>query len=180
MYRGSRVYHRWAGVFAALFLLIIAATGLLLALKARLDWMRPPIVEAQKVEDLSEVLSVASITEAAIAEGNPNLRSVSDIDRIDYRPRHNIFKVLSREGYVEMQVCGATGAVLSTSFRADQFTEDIHDLSFFAEWIHALILPLVAILLFSLAATGIGMFFTPVVRRWRFRKRGPPPKPGMS
>jgi uncharacterized iron-regulated membrane protein len=174
MYRGSRVFHRWVGVTAALFLLVLSATGLLLALKGRLAWMRPPVVEAQRVESLADVIGVDAVFASVLAQNNPHLRTVRDIDRIDYRPRHNVFKVLSREGYVEMQVDGATGEVLSTSFRNDQFTEDIHDLSFFGDLVHSLLLPAVAIGLFVLAATGIGLFFTPVVRRWQYRRRNRP------
>jgi uncharacterized iron-regulated membrane protein len=89
---------------------------------------------------------------------------------VDYRPKSNIFKVISKEGYREVQVDGKTGKALSDHFRNDQFTEDIHDLSFFGDTPHDYFLPLVALALFALASSGIGLFLTPIVRRRKFER----------
>jgi uncharacterized iron-regulated membrane protein len=177
MYRGTRQVHKWIGIVLALFLALIALTGFLLAIKGRVAWMRPPEATAQTVESAEEVISIAQAVDAVLALERPEIRSVRDIDRIDYRPRRNIFKVLSREGYLEVQVDGRTAEVLSTSFRGDQLVEDIHDLSFFAEFAHALLLPFVALGLLALSVSGIVIFGTPVFRRWQFnrRKRGRAP-----
>ncbi len=172
MYRSSRQLHRWIGIVSALFLAVIAVTGFLLANKARIGWLRPPEVQAQEVAGAREVVSVHTVTNAAIALGDPHLLTMKDIDRVDYRPKSNIFKVVSKDGYREVQVDGATGKVLSHAARNDQLVEDIHDLSFFADWTHALFLPLVALALLGLAVSGIGLFLTPVYRRWTFRRGG--------
>lgn len=171
MFRSSRTLHRWIGVLTALFLILIAATGFLLANKSRVAWLRPPVVETQSVDTAAKIVSVDTATRAAFALGHPELRTMKDVDRVDYRPKNNVFKVISRDGYREVQVCGARGTVLSSSFRGDQFVEDLHDFTWFAEWAHAWLLPLVAIGLFSLGVSGIVIFFTPVIRRWRFRRQ---------
>jgi uncharacterized iron-regulated membrane protein len=171
MYRTSRQLHRWVGIIAALFLLMVATTGFLLANKSRWAWMRPPEVEAQKVEVPSEIVPVERAVAAAFALGHPDLKTMKDVDRVDYRPKSNIFKVISKNGYQEVQVDGKTATVLSHSFRNDQLTEDLHDLSFFGDLPHDWFLPLVALALFTLAGSGIGLFLTPVVRRWRFQRR---------
>ena len=174
MYRTSRQLHRWVGFCAALFLLVLATTGFLLANKSRWAWMRPPVVKAEAVAVAAEIVTVERVVEAVFALNLVEIRSLGDIDRVDYRPKDNVFKVVSKEGYREVQVDGKTGQVLASSFRPDQFAEDIHDLSFFGKFAHAWLLPLVAIALATLAASGIGLFLTPIVRRWRFNrsKRG--------
>lgn len=170
MYRRTRTLHRLIGLVASLFLVIIAVTGFLLANKARLAWMRPPAQPGAPYETLAEVINIEQAVNAAFALGDPRLQKPSDIDRVDYRPKQNIFKIVSKEGYLEVQVDGKTGQVVSKAFRTDQLVEDIHDLSFFADWLHAYWLPVVAILLLGLALSGVGIYFVPVVRRYRFRK----------
>jgi uncharacterized iron-regulated membrane protein len=171
------------GIGSALFLLVLAVTGFLLANKGRWDWMRPPEVQAQKVDDPAQVVSVATAVEAAFALQLPELKAMKDVDRVDYRPKSNVFKVISKEGYREVQVDGATGKVLSSSFRYDQLSEDIHDLSIAGDGAHEWLLPLVALALGGLAISGISLFTTPIWRRWRFRSgkvKGPsPPKGSM-
>jgi uncharacterized iron-regulated membrane protein len=171
VYKRLRAFHRWIGLLASLFLLVISSTGFLLALKANLSWMRPPEVAGTKIDDLSNVISPGQAAESAFATGHPELREPKDIDRIDYRPKSNIFKILSKTGYLEIQVDGISGKVLSQSTRVDQITEDIHDLSFFAEGLHQYVLPIVALFLFFLALSGIIIFATPIFRRIKFRRQ---------
>jgi len=177
MYRGSRVFHRWTGVVASLFLLVLAVTGFLLAIKGKVGWMRPPEVETTKIESAAGIVPLAMVVEPVFALNIPELTSLKDIDRIDYRPKSNVFKVVSKQAYHEVQVDGSTGKVLSVARRNDQWIEDIHDLSIIHDAGREWVLPTIAIALFGLGATGIGLFFTPVVRRWQFKRRpgGPPP-----
>lgn len=171
MYHKLRTLHRWIGLLSALVLLIIAVTGFLLATKGTFGWIRPPEKDGQPVDSLSEVVSVEQAAEAAFAAGIAELQSRDDIDRIDYRPDSNVFKIVSNEGYYEVQVDGKTGEVIQIARRVDQLSEDIHDLSFFGDAFHGYLLPLVACGLFLLSLSGIAMFFVPVVRRWRYRKK---------
>lgn len=170
MYHRLRSLHRWVGLAASMFLIVIAATGFLLATKGTFGWIRPPEQEGARIEGFDEVISVDRVAKAAFAVGLEKLRERGHIDRIDYRPKSNIFKVVSKEGYHEVQVCGKTGEVLSVAFRTDQLAEDIHDLSWFSDLLHAYWLPVVAVLLFTLGCTGVWIFFVPVVRRIKFRR----------
>jgi len=170
MYRTLRTIHRWTGLFSSLILLSIAVTGFMLAKKGDIAWLRPPVVEATPATDYQSVIGPGAAMEAAFSVGDARLSEPGHVDRVDYRPKDNIHKVLSKDGYLEVQVDGSTGRVLQSAVRNDQLTEDIHDLSFFAEFAHAWILPLVAIVLFFLSLSGIIMFFVPVYRRWQFKR----------
>ncbi|MCW5943746.1 MAG: PepSY domain-containing protein [Fimbriimonadaceae bacterium] len=171
MYHGSRIWHRRLGAIAAVFLVLIAGTGFLLANKARFSWMRPPEAKGGAFERLTEVVSLDQAARAAFALGHPELQTHRDIDRIDYRPKRNIFKVISKTGYREVQVDGKTGEVLSSSYRTDQLTEHVHDLSFFGDAFHGWVLPGVALVLFFLGLSGTYMYFVPVWRRAAFRRK---------
>ncbi|HRI43602.1 MAG TPA: PepSY-associated TM helix domain-containing protein [Fimbriimonadaceae bacterium] len=171
MYRLLRVVHRWVGLIASLFLLTVGITGFLLATKGTFGWIRPPEQDGQPVDSPSEIVTVDRAMTAAFGVGLAKLATPKDIDRVDFRPKRNVFKILSKEGYHEVQVCGKTGEVLQVASRNDQLAEDIHDLSFFREAMHTYLLPLVALSLVYLAASGIAMFFTPIVRRMKFNRK---------
>ena len=170
MFRILRQSHKWVGVVASLLLVVLATTGFLLATKGKIEWMRPPEAKAEKVESPAEIVSVQVAVEAAFAKGIPELRTMKDVDRVDYRPKSNIFKIISKEGYQEVQVDGKTGKVLTVSFRNDQLAEDIHDFSIFSDLMHEYGLPITALGLLTLAISGIGMFFTPIFRKRKFFK----------
>lgn len=170
MYRLLRVIHRWVGLFACLFLATIAVTGFLLATKGSLGWIRPPEREGETLTSLSNTIGLDQAGNAALSLGIANLASHKDIDRMDYRPGKNIYKILSKKGYHEVQVCGTTGKVLQIAKRNDQFTEDIHDLSYFSDTLHRFVLPAIAFSLLYLSISGATMFFIPVIRRIKFRR----------
>jgi uncharacterized iron-regulated membrane protein len=171
MYRSIRSIHRWIGLLASLFLMTLAVTGTLLATKKTTGWVRPPEAEGSAFESLSELVSVERASAAAFALGIAELQTTKDIDRVDYRPKSNILKIVSKEGYHEVQVDGRTGEVLRVSHRMDQLVEDIHDLSYFSDWMNGYFLPVVGLGLFTLGLTGVVIFFVPVVRRFRFRAK---------
>lgn len=171
MYRNLRVLHRWIGVFACLFLVLVSATGFLLSLKRSVPAIQPSTQQGEAVGELAAVIPVASVLDAVFALNLPDLKGVDDIDRVDYRPDKNVFKVLSAENYHEVQVCGKTGNVLGVAQRNDHLFEDLHDLRFFSDHLHTWVLPAVALSLFVLGLSGLVMFFVPVVRRWKFKHR---------
>ena len=171
MFHFLRTTHRWVGIIAALFLIVIAGTGFLLATKDTFGWVKPKTHSGADIADLTEVVSLEDAAQAAFALDIPELKSHLDIERIDYRPEKNVFKVVSHKGYHEVQVDGKTGEVLNVAKRVDQIAEDIHDFRFFADALHLYWLPVVAILLFALGCTGIVIYFVPVVRRWKFKRK---------
>ncbi len=170
MYRLLRVIHRWVGLFSCIFLATIAITGFLLATKGSIGWVRPPEQKGPEIESLRESIGLNEAAEAACNLGISELKSHKDIDRMDYRPNKNIYKIVSNEGYHEVQVCGSTGKVLQVATRNDQLTEDIHDLSFFGDGFHTYLLPLISFALLYLSVSGASIFLVPVLRRKKFHK----------
>ncbi len=170
MYHFLRNLHKWIGLFACLFLVVTSVTGFLLAIKKRSDWVQPFVVSGGAISGSGEVVSMEKVYEAAREAGGEGFSSFNDLNRVDYRPGDNVFKVRSADGLREVQVDGATGKVLKVSPRRDQLFENIHDLSFFGGPLHDWVLPVIAVALFLMGTTGVVMFFVPVVRRWRFRR----------
>jgi uncharacterized iron-regulated membrane protein len=176
VYHRLRALHRWVGLIGSIFLIVISATGFLLATKGSIGWIRPAEKDGTEISSLAEVVSNHQAAEAAFALGIPELQTMAHIDRIDYRPKSNVFKVVSKEGYHEVQVDGKTGKVVNKAYRLDQLSEDIHDMSFFHDSLNTYWLPVVALLLLTLGITGVYIFFVPVWRRWKFAKsRKSPP-----
>jgi len=169
MYHRVRQTHRWVGLVACLFLVLIASTGFLLAIKGRVDALRPPVGKSLD-PGKPPVATVGQAMEAALSKRYPELSSIKQIDRVDYRPKDNVYKVLSKEGYREIQVDGATGKIVSDGLRRDAWIEDLHDFSFFDPLLHQWGLPVVAIGLLMLALSGVGIFFVPVWRRRQYQK----------
>ncbi|MDI9636540.1 PepSY-associated TM helix domain-containing protein [Kamptonema cortianum] len=169
-YHNLRNVHKWIGVGACLFLAVLSLTGFLLAIKGQVDWIRPANSKGTAVEEYDEVIGPDQAMQAAFAKELSGLATPADVDRLEYRVKDNIYKVLSKENYHEVQVDGSTGEVLSVGFRGDQLAEDIHDFSFFADFAHAWLLPGVAIGLFVLSISGVIMFLVPVIRRRRHKR----------
>jgi uncharacterized iron-regulated membrane protein len=180
MFRSLRVIHKWIGLFACLFLMLISVTGFLLAFKSKFAWLRPEAMDGQEISSPGEVVSIEQVYEAALGAGYAELSEPGDIDRLEYRPKNNMFKVTSKDGYREVQVDGATGEVLSRGQRNDQLTEDLHDLSWFSDPLHDWVLPAVGVGLFTLSVTGVFMFSTPIYRRWKFKKKQAADQAGSS
>ncbi|MFM9874036.1 MAG: PepSY domain-containing protein [Fimbriimonadaceae bacterium] len=170
MYKGIRNLHKWAGLVACLFLMVISFTGFFLAIKGKVGWMRPDTKSGVGYGLAADLLPVGFVMDSAFAAGFPELAEEKHIDRMEFRAEEGVWKVLSRDGYREVQVDAVTGKILSKGQRNDQLFEDIHDMSFFATFWHEWGLPVVGFLLFWLSLSGVVMFFVPVVRRWKFNQ----------
>ncbi|HSI73248.1 MAG TPA: PepSY domain-containing protein [Fimbriimonas sp.] len=169
-----RLLHRWIGITTSLFMVLIASTGLLLALKKRVDWIQPPTTRGVQLTSLAEVAGCEAIAAAVFQLQLPELSSVHHIDRFELHVDKNVYKVTSKTGYREVQVEAKTARVLSVARRNDTMFEQIHDLSFLSPFLHDWVLPLVSLSLLTLGLSGIYMFFVPVVRRWQFKRSGSP------
>lgn len=172
MFRNTRAIHRWVGILTSLFMVMMAFTGLLLAWKKKFDWIQPPTQKGSQYESMTEIAPLHLIAQAVFDQGIPELQSQKDFDRFELHADKRIFKVTSKEGFHEVQVDAKEARVLSVAKRNDQFLEKVHDMSFFAEWTHAYLLPTVAISLMVLGLSGIYMFFVPIFRRWQFKRKG--------
>jgi hypothetical protein len=97
------------------------------------------------------------------------VRSWDDIDRIDVRPSKGMMKVQAKNSY-EVQLDSATGDVLQVAYRRSDLLESIHDGSFFHDSAKLWLFLPVALILFGLWATGMYLFWLPIVVKAR-RKR---------
>lgn len=170
MYRWMRSVHKIAGLVGSLFLILIAVTGFLLALKGVIGGIRPPTEKGIKIDSLAAAVHPNVAVQSAFSKGLPGLTKLDHVDRFEFHADKGVYKILSKEGYHEVQVDAGTGDVLAVGRRNDQMFEDIHDLSFLHPALRETVLPVVAALLFSLGCTGLVMYFVPVFRRAKHRK----------
>ncbi len=160
--------HRWVGAALGLVLLLSAVTGILLLKKKDYAYLQPPVVRGE--EGPPEALRpLAEVYAAVFALGLPEFRSEADIDRIDFRPRHRVHKVLSVHGHQEVQVCAVTLRVFGPNPRRSDWIESLHDGSWFGTAFHDRAMPVVAIGLFFLGVSGYVMCLWPKFARRRNR-----------
>jgi len=171
MFHTIRAIHRWIGIIGSLFLIVLACTGLLLAVKKRFGWIQPPSQKGEEIASMHEVASLGQVADAVLQLQIPELKSHEDFNRFELHADKNIFKVTSNEGFHEVQVDAKTARVLSIAKRNDSLIESIHDMSFVSSVLHDWLLPTVAVGLFALGSSGIYMFSVPFVRRRRYRRR---------
>ena len=157
--------HKWTGVVLAAVFLNVAATGFLLLMKQRFDWVQPPTLRGADGA-LSDVIPMERVLAVAFARGLEGLSKPDDVDRVDFRLDRRVFKVVSK-GYDEVQVDAITGAVLSEDWRPSDLLEDLHDASYFAEAAHFWLMPVAAVGLAFLAGSGLYIVIAPIVRRRR-------------
>jgi uncharacterized iron-regulated membrane protein len=167
IFRTLWLLHRWLGIAAGCVLMVSAATGLLLLWKKDSAWLQPPVVRgvAGPPEQLQPLPAVYA---AVFALGLPELRSEADIARIDFRPADRVHKVLSRHGDLEVQVCAITLRTSGPAVRRSDWIERLHDGSLFGDTVHGVVMPLVALVLLFLAASGYVMWAWP---KWNKARR---------
>jgi len=166
--RNYRTYHRWIGLFLALFFCVSALTGILLAWKKDVDLLQPPTQRGQ-AEDLSSWKSLdelASIASAAFYEAHPDM-SENPIDRLDVRPGKGIVKVLLENGWWEVQIDGATGEVKSIARRHSDWIEALHDGSIVSNTFKLLSMNAIGWGLLLMIGSGIWLWYGPRLHRQR-------------
>lgn len=162
--------HRWTGVVAAIFILHVAVTGVLLIVKKRFPSLQPPTCSGAP-GGVADFITLQRLFEAAARSGHAAFATPEDIDRIDFQPGKRVFKVLSAHGYEELQVDAVSGAILSHDWRPSDLIEDLHDGSWFGDWVHAGPWILVPIALIFLSVSGIYLWIEPLLRKRRRRTR---------
>lgn len=163
--------HKWTGIVLSLPFVLISVTGLLLLIKKRADWIQPP---TQKGESggLEEYVTLQDVFATVFAAGHEDFQTMDDIDRIDFRPGKRVHKVRSVHNHSEVQVDAINGAVLSIDTRNSDFLEQLHDGSWFGNWVHEwpwLLLP--SGILF-LVGSGLYIWLGPILSKRRRRKQG--------
>ena len=172
--RKVRVWHRYLGLVLAALLIISAGTGILLALKKDVSMIQPPTKKGT-VKDLTQWKSLPELSllgkEGLYKEypeqiGNP-------IDRIDVRPGKGMVKVLFENDNWEVQLDGASGAVLSVDVRYSDWIESLHDGSIFGDIFKLTAMNFLGWGVMILATTGFWLWYGPKRLRglrWKRKK----------
>ena len=160
----NRKVHHWASFFAAVPILVIICSGLLLQMKKQWDFVQPPERRGSVTEPSVDFVQLMTALKSVPSLG---VAGWDDVDRIDVRPGRGLAKVTLKSRW-EAQIDLGTGAVLQTAYRRSDLIESIHDGSFFAgDWTKlGLFLPAGAVLLL-LWMTGVWMVWVPFINKRR-------------
>jgi uncharacterized iron-regulated membrane protein len=161
----NRKIHYWASAIAAIPLLVMICSGLLLQAKKQSAWVQPP---ERRGTGKAPALSLDDVLERVKQVPEMHVQSWDDVNRLDLRPGRGMVKVWLHNGY-EVQVDLGTGQILQVAYRRSDLIESIHDGSFFAgDWTKlGLFLP-TGVTLLLLWCGGFWMFWVPF---WAKRKR---------
>lgn len=154
----NRKVHYWIGFAAALPMLVMILSGLLLQAKKQWTWVQPAEVRGTGT---TPVLDFEEILASTKTVPGMNVQSWEDVNRLDVRIGKGVAKVWLMNGY-EVQVDLGTGKVLQTAYRRSDLIESIHDGSFFAgDWTKlGLFLPS-GIVVLLLWISGMWMWWVP-------------------
>ena len=152
-----------------IFLVIIIA-GLFLMLKKDIGWIQPPTQRSTVEVTGAPETSLIELYEAASAIPELQITAWDQFERIDIRSDRGIAKFIAPNRW-EAQVDLVTLEVLSLEYRRSDLIEQIHDGSFFADWVKTFIFLPIGVVLLVLWLTGIWMFFNPYIKRWKRKKR---------
>jgi hypothetical protein len=161
----NRKVHYWASAIAAVPLIVMICSGLLLQAKKQWAWVQPP---ERRGTGTIPALSLEQVLDQVKRIPEMNVESWADVNRLDVRPGRGMVKVWLNNGY-EVQVDLGSGKVLQVAYRRSDLIESIHDGSFFAgDWTKlGLFLP-AGVTLLLLWCSGLRMFWVPF---WAKRKR---------
>jgi uncharacterized iron-regulated membrane protein len=127
--RFVRKIHRFTGLLLVFFLLFLASSGLLLGWKKHAGDLILPGTATGTTSDLSRWLPLDSLHYLALQafreKKGPN--EVFQVDRVDVRPDQGVVKFTFKSSLFEVQLDGASGALLKTGNRYSDLVEKIHD-----------------------------------------------------
>ena len=133
-------------------------TGILLQLKKDVDWIQPPTMIGENIQNLS--LSFDKILDISSSVGEANISSWEDVDRLDVRPNKGIVKVRAKNNW-EIQIDTFTGEVIQTAYRRSDIIEKLHDCSWFNDKIKLWVFFPSGVILLGLWLTGVYMLIRP-------------------
>ena len=148
--------------------LVVATTGILLALKKDFGALQPPMAQSSAA-GVSKLAIDELLTDIARQPGYEGIRW-SDVDRIDIQPDAGIAKVIL-SSRTEFQVDLHTGRALQTGYRTSDLLESIHDFSFFGSFGKYLLSVPTGVALLVMWGTGTYLFLLPMLVRRRKRRR---------
>jgi len=136
----------------------VLITGILLQLKKDVDWIQPPTMSGENIQNLS--LSFDKILDISSSVSEANISSWEDVDRLDVRPNKGIVKVRARNNW-EIQIDTFTGKVIQTAYRRSDIIEKLHDGSWFSDKIKLWVFFPSGVILLGLWLTGVYMLARP-------------------
>lgn len=165
-----RDIHHWGSLALMIPLGIMIVAGIFLMLKKDIDWIQPPSQRSAIEVTGAPETTLLQLHEAAAAIPELETSDWTQFDRVDVQPDRGIVKFISTNRW-EAQIDLVTLEVLSLEYRRSDLFEQIHDGSFFADWVKLYVFLPAGVLLFILWLTGIWLFFLPHVKRWQRRKK---------
>ena len=158
--RLTRRVHRWTGLALFVFFFVVGVTSILLGWKKHSATLQPPTQRGSATE-LADWLPLDSLRVRAQAA------LPLEIDRMDVRPDRGIVKVLYASGHYEVQLDGATGAVLSRGRRHADWIEALHDGSIVSQPFKLVYSTLLGLALLVFTVSGFWLWYGPRVLRRR-------------
>lgn len=154
----NRKVHYWISFGAALPMIVMIASGLLLQSKKHWAWVQP--VE-HRGTGTTPAIDLEGILSALKTVPDMQVRSWDDVNRIDVRVGRGVAKAWLMNGY-EMQVDLGTGRVMHTAYRRSDLIESIHDGSFFGgDWMKLGIFLPSGVVVLLLWISGMWMWWVP-------------------
>ena len=162
-----RKIHKTLGIFLFVFFIFISLTGFLLGLKKHSNGFLLPETKNGSTSDFKEWLSMDSLYIIA-----KSLNNSGKIDRIDVRKDKGIVKFVFSDNYLEIQLDGKTGNLLSKQVRKSDFLEKIHDgsildyyLGIKSEMVKVFYTAILGLALFTFSITGFWLWYGPKLMR---------------
>jgi uncharacterized iron-regulated membrane protein len=163
----SRRLHRWGSIAAALPLLVVICSGLLLLLKKNIAWIQPPTAPpAASTAPGPPAITFDQILAATSSVPVVEVSGWDDVKRLDMRLKDGVVKVHCDSGW-EVQVCAVTGDVLHHAVRRSDLIESIHDGSFFHPVAKLAVFLPSGLTVLGLWVTGMWLWLMPYLRRSR-------------
>ena len=135
-------------------------------LKKDVDWIQPSTQVGSKSN--MPTLSFDQILETAKKSTKAQINSWSDIDRLDVRIEKGIVKVRARNRW-EVQIDTYSGKILNEALRRSDLIENIHDGSWFNDFVKKWIFLPSGFILLILWLTGVYLVLLPYFKKWQRR-----------
>jgi uncharacterized iron-regulated membrane protein len=168
VYQFSKKVHKWAGLLLSIVFMFLAVTGLLLVYMIPLGIS--DVLKTGKAASPSQSIPMDEVVSIATSQGLPDVTSVEDIFRIEYRPGLNIYQVRFNNSQ-GVQIDASTGKVLSTNPDYSTFLITLHDGSYFGNWYRYTALTFAGLSLILLSFSGYYMVGFPLYKRLMARKK---------
>lgn len=156
-----RRVHKWVSLAAALPLVLIFATGVLLSASSKIAFLQP---RPAPVPSPGISLSFDRVLEAARAVEGAGIASWDDVVQIDVRPKSGVIRVRAKN-YWEVQLDGRSGRVLAAAPRRKTMLILLHEGSWFAPWVKTWIFLPAGIAALVLWISGIALWLIPTLKK---------------